>query len=119
MRLILSSMGLIAATYGLARFGYGLFLPQFQQAFDLDGATAGMIQAGSFLSYCVAAVIAALGAKWPRLLVVCAGASASAGALTVATAPSPAVLGIGVVVAGTGAGFATPGTVGLISRIIG
>lgn len=119
MRLTLSSMGLIAATYGLARFGYGLFLPQFQQAFDLDGATAGMIQAGSFLSYCVAAVIAALGAKWPRLLVVCAGASASAGALTVATAPSTAVLGIGVVVAGTGAGFATPGTVGLISRIIG
>ena len=119
MRLILSSMGLIAATYGLARFGYGLFLPQFQQAFDLDGATAGMIQAGSFLSYCVAALIAVPGARWPRLLVVCAGASASTGALAVATAPNAMVFGLGVVVAGAGAGFATPGTVGLISRKIG
>lgn len=118
MRLVLSSMGLIAATYGLARFGYGLFLPQFQEAFDLDGATAGLIQSGSFLSYCVAAVLAAPGARWPRGLVIAAGASASLGSLAVAAAPSGTVLGIGVVVAGAGAGFATPGTVGLIARLI-
>lgn len=119
MRLILSSMGLIAATYGLARFGYGLFLPQFQAAFDLDGATAGMIQAGSFLSYCLAAAIAVPGPRWPRALVVGAGASASLGSALIAMAPNATALGIGVVVAGAGAGFATPGTVGLISRLVG
>ena len=118
MRLVLSSMGLIAATYGLARFGYGLFLPQFQEAFDLDGATAGLIQSGSFLSYCLAAVLAVPGAKWPRGLVIAAGASASIGSFAVAAAPGGTVLGIGVVVAGAGAGFATPGTVGLIARLI-
>lgn len=118
MRLVLSSMGLIAATYGLARFGYGLFLPQFQEAFDLDGTTAGLIQSGSFLSYCLAAVLAVPGARWPRGLVIAAGASASIGSFAVAAAPSGTVLGIGVVVAGAGAGFATPGTVGLLARLI-
>ena len=31
--LVISGMILIAATYGLARFGYGLFLPQLTEAF--------------------------------------------------------------------------------------
>lgn len=119
MRLILSSMGLIAATYGLARFGYGLFLPQFQSAFELEAATAGMIQAGSFLSYCVAAAMAVPAAKRPRTLVISAGASAALGSAVIAMAPNATTLGIGVVVAGAGAGFATPGTVGLISRLVG
>lgn len=118
MRLILSSMGLIAATYGLARFGYGLFLPQFQVAFELDAATAGMIQAGSFLSYCLAAALAVPAAHWPRSLVISAGTSAALGSAVIATATSATALGLGVVVAGAGAGFATPGTVGLISRLV-
>ncbi|MFC7374738.1 MULTISPECIES: MFS transporter [unclassified Brachybacterium] len=114
--LVLSGMALIAATYGLARFGYGLFLPQFTEEFAMVPAVSGAIQAGSFLSYCLAAAIAARVDAGPRAFVALAGGTAAAGSLGVALAPHAAVLAPGVVLAGAGAGFATPGLVTLIER---
>lgn len=116
--LVASGMSLIAATYGLARFGYGLFLPQLAEAFQLGSTVSGAIQAGSFLSYCVAAVLAARMAAHPRRVVAWAGASAALGAVGVAISPGAAVLAMSVVVAGAGAGFATPGLVALIERTV-
>lgn len=116
--LVISGMVLIAATYGLARFGFGFFLPRFTEAFQLAPSVSGAIQAGSFLSYCVTAAAAArLGAR-PRLVVACAGATAALGSAGVAAAPNAGVLAAGVVIAGAGAGFATPGLVRLIERNI-
>ncbi|WP_225219245.1 MFS transporter [Arthrobacter gallicola] len=116
--LVISGMALIAAVYGLARFGYGLFLPRFTETFDLGSAVSGTIQAGSFASYCVAAVLAAgLGAR-PRLVIGLAGATAALGSAAVAAAPGPGVLAAGLVLAGAGAGFASPGLVTLIGRNI-
>jgi len=109
-------MALIAATYGLARFGYGLFLAQFTETFDMGSAIAGAIQAGSFLSYCLAAVVASRMAAHPRAVVVSAGATAALGSAGVALAPSTVIFAVSVVVAGAGAGFATPGLVRLIER---
>ncbi|WP_278314678.1 MFS transporter [Lolliginicoccus levis] len=114
--LVVSGMALIAATYGLARFGYGLFLPRFANAFQLDPVISGLIQSGSFLSFCLAAVTASRLAARPRLVVLCAGATATLGSLVVAGAPDAIVLALGVVLAGAGAGFATPGLVMLIER---
>ncbi|GAB2597875.1 MFS transporter [Pseudactinotalea suaedae] len=114
--LVASGLALIAAAYGLARFGYGLFLPQFTEAFDLGSTIAGAIQAGSFLSYCLAAVVASRMAAHPRALVVSAGTTAALGSAGVALAPTAVVFAVSVVVAGAGAGFATPGLVRLIER---
>ncbi|MDQ0664496.1 putative MFS family arabinose efflux permease [Arthrobacter ulcerisalmonis] len=116
--LVVSGMALIAATYGLARFGYGLFLPRFTETFHMDSATAGLIQAGSFLSFCFAAFLASRIAARPTLVVLCAGATAALGSVGVAVAPNVVVLAISVVLAGAGAGFATPGLVTLIERDI-
>ncbi|MGN0041977.1 MFS transporter [Rhodococcus sp. (in: high G+C Gram-positive bacteria)] len=114
--LVVSGMALIAATYGLARFGYGLFLPRFTETFQMGSTLAGAVQAGSFLSYCCAALTATrLGAR-PRLVVVCAGSTATVGAAGVALAPHVGLFALGVIVAGAGAGFATPGLVTLIER---
>lgn len=110
---VFSGMALIAATYGLARFGYGLFLPRFTETFEMSSVVSGSIQAGSFLSFCIAAVIAArLGAR-PRLVVTCAGATAGLGAVGVAVSPHVLVFAVSVMIAGAGAGFATPGLVAL------
>lgn len=116
VRVVLSGMALIAATYGLARFGYGLFLPQLEDAFGLGSAVAGVVQAGSFLSYCVCALLSARMAARPRAVVVCAGMTAAVGSLGVALAPGAGVLALSVVAAGAGAGFATPGLVALVER---
>ncbi|MGK3708238.1 MFS transporter [Arthrobacter sp. IK3] len=113
-KLVASGLALIAATYGLARFGYGLFLPRFAEAFEMGPGLSGIIQAGSFLSYCVTALLAARLAGRPRLLVLLAGATAALGAAGVAAAPNAGVLAGAVVFAGAGAGFATPGLVSLI-----
>ncbi|WP_422116646.1 MFS transporter [Brachybacterium sp. UNK5269] len=114
--LVISGMILIAATYGLARFGYGLFLPQLTEAFAITPAVSGLIQAGSFFSYCVAALLATRLGHRPRRLVVLAGATAAVGAAGVAAAPTAGVLALSVVLAGAGAGFATPGLVTLLER---
>jgi uncharacterized MFS-type transporter YbfB len=58
-------MSLIAVTYGLARFAYGLFVPELRTEFGLDGATAGAIAASSYVAYCVAIAAATLlTARW-------------------------------------------------------
>ncbi|MEE6272972.1 MFS transporter [Georgenia sp. MJ206] len=114
--LVVSGMALIAATYGLARFGYGLFLPQFTEEFALGSAIAGMIQAGSFLSYCLAAAIASRMRARPRAVVGWAGTTAALGSAGVALAPEAVVFALSIVIAGAGAGFATPGLVTLIQR---
>ena len=114
--LVASGVALIAATYGLARFGYGLFLPRFVESFAVGATAAGVISAGSFVSYCVASVLAARLGGRPRLVVLCAGATATSGSVLVAAAPGVLVLALGVLVAGAGAGFASPGLVALVQR---
>lgn len=115
-KLVASGLALIGATYGLARFGYGLFLPRFAEAFDMGPALSGAIQAGSFLSYCLTALLAARLGSRPRLVVILAGAAAALGSAGVAAAPNAGVLAAAVVIAGAGAGFATPGLVSLIEQ---
>lgn len=115
-RVVLSGMALIAAAYGLARFGYGLFLPRFDESFTLGPAVSGAVQAGSFLSYCLCALLASRMGGRPRVVVAWAGVTACVGSLAVALAPGAVVLAVGVVVAGAGAGFATPGLVSVVER---
>ena len=114
--LVSSGTALIAATYGLARFGYGLFLPQFTDTFDMTSTAAGAISAGSFASYCVSSVLASRMGAHPRRMVMWAGGTAAVGSLGVAASPNVLVLALSVVVAGAGAGFASPGLVALVGR---
>lgn len=108
--MVLPGLGMIAVTYGLARFGYGLFLPEFRTAFDLDPSLLGLIGGGSYAGYCLS--IATSGALSPRLgpraVVTLAGTVATGGMVLVALAPSGVLLATGVLIAGTAAGFASP-----------
>ena len=47
---------MIAVTYGLARFAYGLFLPEMRESLDLSETVLGLIGAGSYAGYCLAIV---------------------------------------------------------------
>lgn len=111
-------MSLIAVTYGLARFAYGLFVPELRTEFGLDGATAGAIAASSYVGYCVAIAAATLlTARWgPRPIAVTAGLAAVAGTALIAAAPTTAVLAAGVVVAGSSTGLASPPLADAVAR---
>jgi fucose permease len=101
---------MIAVTYGLARFAYGLFLPEMRETLDLSDATLGLIGAVSYAGYCLA-VLAALvltSRSGPRLMAVAAGSAAVVGMAVVAGAPKGWVLALGVLLAGSSSGLASP-----------
>jgi len=98
----------VAVVYGLARYGYGLFVPELRQEFGLSEGLLGLIAGGSYAG-CLAALVAVyvLSAYvGPRPLVVTGGLSAFAGMALIAFAPNAAALAAGIVLAGTGVGWA-------------
>ena len=108
--LVLPALVMIAVTYGLARFSYGLFLPEFRSTFDLGPELLGLIGGGSYAGYCVAILATGYLCRRfsPRNVVAIAGVVATTGMSLIAVAPSGATLATGVLVAGIAAGFASP-----------
>ncbi len=110
---------LIAATYGLARLGFGFFLPAFSATFALTPSVSGLISSGASILYCISAGIGFhYAALQPRLITLLAGLSATVGSLGIAGAQTTPVFAAAVLLAGMGAGFASPALVELVQRNI-
>jgi len=120
VQMVVPASGVIAVTYGLARFGYGLYLPTFTADFALSRAAAGSIAAGSFAGYCLAALLAhrLVRRGQARAALWAAAALAGIGAALVAGAWSSASLAYGVVVAGSGSGMASPALVAAVAATV-
>jgi predicted MFS family arabinose efflux permease len=108
--LTLAGTSLVAVSFGLARYGYGLFAPQFQTALHLSLSTIGTISSLSYVGYGLGLLacpwlIRRFGARCP---VLAAAAVVSAGIFVIASAWAASVLTIGVVIAGVGVGLAWP-----------
>ncbi|NEK58735.1 MFS transporter [Geodermatophilus sabuli] len=118
--LVVSGVAVIAVTYGLARYGYGLHLPQFRAAFGLSSGAAGAIAAGGYVGYCGAAVVASglVGGGRARQALWAAGGTAALGSLIVAVAWNGASLAVGALIAGSGAGAATPALVAAVAGTV-
>lgn len=102
-----AGMAAVGVTFGFARYGYGLFLPEFRRAFDLPVSLVGLIASASYLGYVIAllsvgVLVTRLG---PRPLVVIGGLSAAGGMGLVACAGGPVTLTTGLVLAGTSPGW--------------
>lgn len=119
-RLVAAGTALIATCYGLARFTYGLFSPDFAAAFQLSPLVSGVLGSGSYVGYCVAILIStALTPRWgPRRVGVLAGATATVGIVTVAAASSASMLAVGLLVAGSSTGIASPPMAAAVARWI-
>ncbi|GAA2062247.1 YbfB/YjiJ family MFS transporter [Streptomyces albiaxialis] len=103
-----AGMAAIGVSFGFARYGYGLFLPEFRADFGLSVTDVGLIGSASYAGYLAAllvvgALVARLG---PRPLVVTGGLCAATGSLVVASADSTAWLVGGLVLAGSSPGWA-------------
>ncbi|MFC4902271.1 MFS transporter [Kocuria oceani] len=114
-----AGMLLIAATYGMARFGVGLFAPRIGAKRPELTDVLGWAGAAQFTSYSLAAVLAArLVDRRPRAGLLLAGATAVTGCLGVAIAPTPALFVLAVFVGGMGGGFASPALVPVIDAVV-
>src|SRR5438309_1618580 len=83
LRLAVAGIGVVGTAFGMARYGYGLLLPDMQRDYGLDGATLGAIGAGSYVAYLLAAAVSGVraGAAGPRATVVTGGLLAMIGML--------------------------------------
>jgi predicted MFS family arabinose efflux permease len=100
--------GLLAlvATYGIGRLAYGLFVPSFNEEFDLSLEALGYYASAAQAGYLVATVATGvLAARYgPRLPVVAGCLLLAVGSAVTASAPGPILLAVGVIAAGTSAG---------------
>jgi hypothetical protein len=110
---------LIASTYGMARFGVGLFAPRLVLERPALARVVGFAAAAQFVSYAIAAAVAArLVHRRPGTGLVLAGVTASAGCVGVAAGSTPTAFLAAVFVGGMGAGFASPAMVRVIDRAV-
>jgi len=117
-RTVVPGVAMIAITFGLARYGYGLLLPEMRAEFAMGAGAAGVISSGAYASYLVAnAAVVWVGSRFgPRTALGLAAGLAAVGMAVVATAQSVPLLGTGVVVAGAAAGLAYPPYAELVDR---
>lgn len=120
LRLVAAGIAMVGTSFGLARYGYGLLLPEMRTSFDLSNAALGAIAAGSYAAYLAGtAFVGALSgrvASWAP--VALGGALAVLGMLVVAVARSPVLLALGVLVAGASAALAYPPFSDAVARTV-
>jgi predicted MFS family arabinose efflux permease len=110
MKLIPPSTILIGVCYGLARFAYGLFLPQIRDDVGLSTTVAGFIGSGSYMGYCIAIMASAFAVERLGARVVAVGAAliAALGMAVVAMSVAPLMLAAAILFAGLSTGLASP-----------
>jgi predicted MFS family arabinose efflux permease len=115
--LVAAGVMLIAVSYGLARYAYGLYLPSLRVEFGFGASTAGLLAAVGYSAYCAALVAggALAGGGRARGAAIAAGACAAIGTGAIAIAGSAAVVGLGIGFGGLAAGLASPALTGLIA----
>jgi predicted MFS family arabinose efflux permease len=97
----------VGVAFGMARYAYGLTLPDVRSEFGLSDTLLGLIASGTFAGYLVGLVsVPRLSARrGPRAPTTVGGVCGVVGAATVALAPSPWILAAGAVLAGSAAGW--------------
>ena len=108
--LIGSGLAVVAVAFGLARYGYGLLLPQMRSSLALSLGQLGVIGGAGYGSYLVASLAcpALLSRLGPRVTVLAGGTAATAGMAVCAAASGPLSLGVGVAVAGASPALVWP-----------
>ncbi|MFI0264609.1 MFS transporter [Streptomyces sp. NPDC017056] len=94
-------------TFGFARYGYGLFLPEMRRDFSLSVSLIGLIGSATYISYMVSLLLVGVLSRrcGPRPLVIAGGVSAAAGMFLVAFAGNTGALAAGLILAGLSPGF--------------
>ncbi|GAA0335411.1 hypothetical protein GCM10008931_28740 [Oceanobacillus oncorhynchi subsp. oncorhynchi] len=109
-KLVLPGITMIAVTYGLARFSFGLLLPAINQSLEMTDSTSGVVSSLFYVAYCITIVLSTVitTKEGPRRMIILAGLSAFFGLLLMAIAPNVGMLALGVLLAGGSTGLISP-----------
>lgn len=108
LQLLAPGICIVATSYGLARYAYGLFIPVFRESLALSDSWLAYIAAASYASYFLVTLagIFLSSRLGPRTSVVAGGLCAAAGMAIIALSHQPLMLALGVMVAGVSPGLA-------------
>ena len=115
----LGGSAVVGVAFGMARYAYGLTLPDVRSEFGLSELLLGLIASGTFAGY----LVGLLSAPWlsarsgPRAPTTVGGLCGVVGAATVALAPSPGILAAGAVLSGSAAGWVWSPYSDIVSRV--
>ncbi|MDP3970026.1 MAG: MFS transporter [Nocardioides sp.] len=109
----------VGVAFGMARYAYGLTLPDVRAEFGLSELLLGLIASGTFAGYLLGLVsVPVLSARrGPRAPTTVGGVCGIVGAATVALAPSPWILAAGAVLAGSAAGWVWAPYSDIVTRV--
>jgi predicted MFS family arabinose efflux permease len=109
-RLVLPGVAMIAVTYGLARFSFGLLLPGISESLAMSEFVSGIMSSLFYLSYCFTVLFSTVTTtrEGPRRMILYAGLSAFIGMLLIGGTPNTFILAAGVLFAGASTGFVSP-----------
>ncbi|GAB2689348.1 MFS transporter [Thalassiella azotivora] len=110
----------VGVAFGMARYAYGLTLPDVRTEFGLSELVLGLVASGTFVGYLVGLVSAPRLSRrrGPRAPTTVGGVCGVLGATTVALAPTPAVLTAGAVLAGSAAGWVWAPYSDIVTRLV-
>ena len=109
-KLITVGLPMIAVTYGLSRFSYGLMLPYINEEMNMDSSASGLISSLSYIAYCMAIVLAMVFSNkvTSKSLLMVAGLTSIFGLGVIAISSSPIIIGVGIFLAGLSTGLSSP-----------
>lgn len=120
MRFALIGAILIAISFGLARFAFGLFVPQIRDALAMSADVIGVIAALPLISFVVVSLIAPLITKYfgARNTTVLSAAFAAVGLALISQAAGPISLSLGVLACGVSTGLMMPALTSAMQALV-
>ena len=119
-RIGLAGAAVVGVAFGMARYGYGLTLPNIREDLGLSELVLGIIASATFAGYLAGLVLAGpLAARHgSRAPTTVGGVSGVLGAVIVAFAQSPVLLAAGVVLAGSAGGWVWAPYSDIVTRVV-
>lgn len=106
-RVGVAGAAVMPVAFGMARYVYGLTLPDIRADLEVPELFLGLIASGTFIGFLLSLILSTPLTAWkdPRASTTLGGVCGTAGCALVAAAPSPALLAVGALMAGSAAGW--------------
>ena len=116
----LGGASVVGVAFGMARYAYGLTLPDVRSEFGLSESLLGLIASGTFAGYLIGLLsVPRLSARrGPRAPTTVGAACGVVGAAAVALAPAPWILAAGVVLSGSAAGWVWAPYSDIVTKVV-
>ncbi|MGQ1799049.1 MFS transporter [Kocuria oceani] len=119
-RIGLAGAAVVGVAFGMARYAYGLTLPDIREDLGLSELVLGLVSSATFAGYLAGLLLAGrLAARYgSRAPTTVGGACGVLGSVLVTLAQSPGLLAVGVVLAGSAGGLVWAPYSDIVTRVV-